>query len=1117
MSVENPDKLSAYAARKRLKTARRAAVWALGLVSVVAVSLSLLVVVLIGRTLTAPDWVRDRIETRIERNLAGMQIVFGDVEMVVNEGWRPRARLRDVTLSDADGRVVLALADAEASLAMRPLLQGQVQPKVIALSGAFATVRRAADGAVSVAVGPEAAQVGQAADFAQLLGAIDTVLLRSELAALTELELNALTLRYEDARSGRAWTVDGGQISLERSGADLRIGGNFSLLSGRDFATTIELNYATQIGETAAEFGALVQDIAAQDIASQGVALAWLDVLRAPISGALRGGVSEDGALGPLSATLQIGAGVLQPTDGTRPIPFSAARSYFTYDPVEQMLAFDELSVTSDWVGGTAEGRAFLEIAEDGTLNELIGQFALSDLAVNPDGLYPTPLSFETAAADFRLSLDPFALTLGQMHMTEGDMMMRVTGELGALATGWDLALDAQIDRITPERLVDYWPEAAAPKPRRWVDLNLSGGLLTDVDFALRSAPETRPDIYVDFAYEDVAIRFLKTLPPITGAAGQTTLVDGRFVTTTTQGQIIAEAGGALDVAGTSFIIPDLGIRKAAPGVARVIAEGPVTATLWLLDQPPIRALRNTALPVDMADGRARFQGTLALPLAQRVPFEQVQFHVNGTIDAVTSDVLVPGHQMAADQLLLKGNQNEIALEGDAQISGIPVRLAWRQPLGPDVGGSRVDGRIALGRETVDAFNLGLPPGSVRGAGFADFVLDLTPSAPPDLTLTSNLQGVGLAIEPLGWSKPTASAGQLNIEATLDETARVDRLELRAAGLSVTGTVQGREGGGLDRARLSPVRLGGWLDATVELTGAGPGSLPRIRVLGGRADLRSATFGPATGNTAPSDPLVIQLDQLTIAETLALTDFQAELTPARGSVDGPFRGKVNGGTEVAGRIVPQDGRIAVQATSDDAGGVFRDAGLLRQARGGDLELNLVPAQAPGAFEGSLRVTGTRVQDAPAIAALLDALSIVGLLDELGGPGIQFTEVDARFGLTPERLALYESSAVGPSMGLSMDGTYDLVTRRLNMQGVLSPVYLINGIGAVLTRKGEGLLGFSYKLTGSSQDPSVQVNPLSVLAPGMLRDVFRGPAPVSGSSSGEAPEEPRQQEFRGGDR
>ena len=60
-----------------------------------------------------------------------------------------------------------------------------------------------------------------------------------------------------------------------------------------------------------------------------------------------------------------------------------------------------------------------------------------------------------------------------------------------------------------------------------------------------------------------------------------------------------------------------------------------------------------------------------------------------------------------------------------------------------------------------------------------------------------------------------------------------------------------------------------------------------------------------------------------------------------------------------------------------------------------------------------------------------------------------------------------------------------------MQGVISPVYLLNGVGAIFTKRGEGVFGFNYTLSGTADAPEVGVNPLSILTPGMLRGIFRG--------------------------
>lgn len=1046
----------------------------------------------IGQTLTMPDWLRNRIEARIEQNLGGFQIAFGDVEMVVNRGWRPRVRLRDVTLSEADGRPIVQLADAQASLAMRPLLRGRIQPKSISLTGAFITLRRQADGKLSLALGQQSTVVREAATVAELIEEWDRRLTSPPLSSLVSVEMESLTLRYDDLRQNRSWTLDGGQITLNRDDEDLRIASSFSLLSGGANASSVAMNYVSRIGDREAKIGVTVSEIAAQDIAAQSVALAWLDVLRAPISGALRASVESDGALGPLSATLQIGAGVVQPTDATRPVPFDGARSYFTYAPKDQVLIFDEVSVASAWGTGTAEGRAYLGI-ESGAFSDLIGQLTLTDLSLNPDGLYEVPIEFPRTSADFRLQLAPFRVTLGDMLITQQDSQLHLSGNLDAHPEGWRLAVDGSMDRLTPERLKQLWPDRAAPKPREWVNENISGGVLQDIGFALRINPGERPNVYLDFSYDDTEVKFLKTLPPITGARGQVTIEDDRFVATATAGQIIADEGGAVDVTGTSFIIPQMAVKPDTPAVVRVQGAGSVTSLMSLLNRPPLAVLKDTPLPVDMADGQARLAGTLALPMKPKLPFEDLKFHLNGVITDVQSTVLVPGQTVSASVMEIVGDQDGIAVSGAGKIGPVPVSVRWQQPLGKDAPkASQLDGTIELSPLVIDTFGIGLPDGSVSGKGSADFTMVLGAGKPPELKLTSDLRGVGLSMPPLGWSKPASAKGNLEIAGIVGDQTRIDRLVLQASGLSANGAVTNRPGGGLDRALLSSVRLNGWLDAAVELVGRG-NAPPDIRILSGTLDLRKATFGSGSGGE--SGRLDVALDRLQVTDSISLNNFAGKFTTT-GGVKGPFSGRVNGQTEVSGQVQPQSGRSAVRIRSTDAGGVVRSAGLLTMARGGDFDMSLRPGVRTGQFDGNLQITNTQVHDAPAIAALLNAISVVGLLDEMSGQGIQFSNVEARFRLGPSKVTVFESSATGPAMGLSMDGTFDVPTGTLRMQGVISPLYLVNQVGNLIARKGEGVFGFNYTLTGPAKNPRVGVNPLSGLTPGFLRDILRkAPPPV----------------------
>jgi len=58
----------------------------------------------------------------------------------------------------------------------------------------------------------------------------------------------------------------------------------------------------------------------------------------------------------------------------------------------------------------------------------------------------------------------------------------------------------------------------------------------------------------------------------------------------------------------------------------------------------------------------------------------------------------------------------------------------------------------------------------------------------------------------------------------------------------------------------------------------------------------------------------------------------------------------------------------------------------------------------------------------------------------------------------------------------------------------------------VSKKGEGLFGVTYTLQGDIDAPKVSTNPLSVLAPGILRRLFEGTAPKPATSSASPPQQ-----------
>lgn len=1054
---------------------------------------------LLDREVTAPSWIVRDVEARAVEVLAGGSLGFGTMKVTVGRDLHPRLVMENAVLRDADGAVVARVPRIQGLVSPRGVLQGRFLPQEIRLSGAQLSLRRARDGAVALAFDQGAAAVEAEDGFVGLLEQIDGMFETGALEALEQVRADGLIINFVDDRVGRSWIVDDGRIALDLRGDTLALRASVALLSGRSFVSTAELTYSSPRGSATADIGLAITDAAAADIASQSPLLSFLSVLDAPISGAVRGRIDSEGVLESVSATLQIGQGELRPNAQTRPIPFQSARTYLSYDPLDEKLSFDLIEIDSDWgrVAGTAQ--TYLREYRDGWPAALLGQIQLNNVSVTPDDFYAAPVDVGEVSADFRLRLDPFTLDIGQAVAVHGGTPVALRGQVRAGIDGWSVAVDAQTPRIETAQALALWPAAAAPGTRAWLDENILQGYFRNARLAFRDGPDTDATFALSLEYSDAEFTAMRVLPPIEAARGMLSIVDRRMALTLDAGHMTAPQGGRIDMAGSTMIIPRTGIPN-APARFDLAMAGQITAVMSVLAREPFNVLRASDLTPSFAQGSARIVAVIETPLGRGITHDQREWSATADLRNVRSDVLVPNRTITASTLQVQVDQSSLTVQGPAQLGDVGGQITFARALGAgSQGTARLDADVTVGPALLTAFGVTLPSGMVSGSAPAQLSVDLGDPAAPTFRLTSNLRGVGLSLPALGWSKARDAGGALTVAGQLGQTPRIDQLSISAPGLETTGTVRINDGGGLDRAAFETVRLGGWLNAPIVLIGRGRGRPVEVQVAGGTLDLRSARFGGSSGGQDGGQgggPMEIALDRLQVTDDISISDFRGSFTSPAG-FQGQFSGNVNGAAPIRGTLVPSDGGSAVRIISNDAGSLLRATGLLRRAFEGNMQITLIPTDAEGTYDGTIIGSDLRVRDAPALASLLDAISVVGLLNQMGGQGVVFNDVEAQFRLTPDRVIVTQSSAVGPGLGISLDGVYGTSARMMDFQGVVSPFYLINGIGAVLTRPGEGLIGFNFNLRGPVDNPTVLVNPLSALTPGMFRDIFRRPPPSVG--------------------
>jgi len=1091
---------------RRRRTVHRIGLWSLlslgtlaGLVLVAALALT-------GRTIPLPAAVTSLIETRLEAAFAPYRLTIGGGEVVVSRDGTPRVSLRAVAIDGPGGEPLLRVARMRARLAPERLLEGAFVPTVFELSGGEVRLLRRVDGTFDLAFGGGLAGQGT---IPELIDRLDRLTAPgTPLARLDRVTADGLTITLEDARSGRVWTVTDGRAGFVQTDDALTLDLSAAVFNGTETLAGLQAQLGKTKGATDLAVTVAFQDATAADIAAQTPALAPLAVLDTLVSGAVEarfGLLPTDAPVRPgetglvaLTGTLDLGAGALRPSAAATPVAFRSARAALSYDAAAARVDLSDLRLDSDLATARATGTVWLTDLQDGWPRGLTAQLRLAGVEVHPDGL-PDAARFDEGWLDFAVALDPFLLRVGQATLRQGDL--RVTGHATARATpsGWQVAADLSTSGVDSGTILPLWPSDLVPVTRTWVARNLRGGMIEDANLALRIERGERPRLAGDFRFRDARVRVHPALPEIAGARGHGALdPSGRFVVVADDGQMQAPSGGTLDVAGTVFAVANVRQR---PGQATLDlrAAGGAEAALSVLALPPVRLAERTRLPADVAAAHVAATARVTFPLGRNVPPSAIGWQTTARLTDVVSDRLVSGRRLAAAGLdLTAARGQEVEIAGTATLDGVPVTGRFVSSMAPDAPAPpRVEGSVPLTAEALAAFGIVLPPGTIEGAGRASLALDLPRGGPPTFRLSSDLAGLQLSLPQVGWRKGAGTSGVLEVEGQLGPAPEVTRLMLDAPGLTAEGRVDLAPGGGLEALRLARVQIGRWLDGPVTLAARGAGAAPAVTLAGGALDLRRLPdLGGGPGGTG--GPLTVTLDRVTVGEGIRVEGFRGDFATGRGGLVGSFDGRLNGGASIRGRIDPAaGGGTVVRVVADDAGAAMRDAGVFRGAAGGALDLTLVPDGGPGQWRGEARITDTRLRDAPAVAQLLSAISVVGLLEQMGGSGIPFSEVRAGFRIRPGLVRLDSLSAEGPSLGLALDGIYDTAARRIDMQGTVSPVYFLNSIGQIVsTRAGEGLFGVSFRMTGPTGAPQVSVNPLSILTPGGLRDIFRRPPDVA---------------------
>lgn len=197
------------------------------------------------------------------------------------------------------------------------------------------------------------------------------------------------------------------------------------------------------------------------------------------------------------------------------------------------------------------------------------------------------------------------------------------------------------------------------------------------------------------------------------------------------------------------------------------------------------------------------------------------------------------------------------------------------------------------------------------------------------------------------------------------------------------------------------------------------------------------------------------------------------------------------------QIIP-NGRV-LRASGQTVSLLMIALGIEGNVEGGKFDLVSVETDQNKTMTGTLTVDKFTVIGAPAMAKLLQALSLTGIFDTLTQSGLEFNQLISHFHISDNKITIMKSVADGLSLGMTGKGTIDFDNDYMDIEGVVIPAYGINKIissvpiiGSLLTGVNkEGVIATRYNMQGSINEPKVSSSVLSTFTPGFFRDLLGG--------------------------
>lgn len=1046
--------------------------------------------------------------------------------------------LENVHLNGDDGRQIFKVEELALALSKRKLLLGKVAPEMAVLRHSSLHIIRTAEGAFDFGISKPSeeqsaekrsvASVQKASRFnidemrGQLAVVLDKVSADKNLTPLLSqfqgLQIESATLVVEDFSTNSSWFFPDFDALFIAQGSSLELTGGLSLQGGgaveaegaaSDLRVELEAFYDAEKKSLNAVF------------ASKNINSTFLDLL--PIEAEYSSDFKTDIALmvessdylKDLSVTLKLssdGGEVALPAFYEEALPVKDINVSVVYNDADAAVRVVDSKLMLDDIPVALSG----EFKIDKVALDAVPQEDVELLTAAPVDPYPAAVSVEVSEEGAEGDAAPIAFVPTSSNVVKG-------------------YFELMIPKLAQSRLDAYWPKTLRDtNAYTWMVKRLSKGTMRDIEGQVFLSAERNIDsagavstaINFDnfkggFGFDNLTIDYRAPMIAISGASGKGVLdYEAQTLGIHLDKGVVASKAGALNISSADLGLTNIMVTGGSKASLDINMNGPVAGAFDFITKEPLGVDHKFKSRLSDVKGSADIKLGLKFPATSSLRVEDIIVSVDASMKDVHLPAVVSGLDLTGGPFTLSANNERVEVTGKGLLDGRDIDLTWMQYMNSKGKAYSMKVNAALDADPnlrqkmnidLSDFLEGTAPIKVayyeRGAGQADADIEM------------DLNKARVFVSPLSFEKAVGVRGFASVKASLknDKLLHLKNLTVSSESLKIGNGEVYFAGDSVLKSGYMPRFQVGDSRGALKFEVAPETKLTKINItapmfdispfLGGDGAVSDeAVVGTEEGAyDAPPLQISITADEMIAGGDTAIANgkIYADMDAQGRFNDLQFTGRAGDGAVMLKYAPNAEGAQTFQLTAQDAGGALRAFNMYDDISGGALSIYAVPVGflRDRNLKGKAQITDFTAVNTPVLARLLGSLSAASDLSvALKNKGIAFTKLEADFDWIyrdrGSKLVLKDGRTSGNSLGLTFKGDYDTSISKVDLSGTIVPLSGVNKalssipvVGTILSGGTGSIFAATYTIKGEAKDPKVTVNPLSVLAPGLIRRIL----------------------------